>query len=250
LAVGAEGELFAADGPYCYLLRAGQERQVAGMLFTPGCPGYVRGVAASGAGEWLVTTANGQVARWRPGAQESEILTDGYDRLYGVALAPGGDVVFAEAGTGRVLRWRSGAAEVLATGLDEPMGIAIDGDGAVYVSESAGGRVLKLVGGRSDTVIDGLGQPQGIAIRGDTLYVLDALAKTLIAHDLATGVRNMIAAELPVGAPAGITPKFLGPIGDMSGPMGPFAGLAIAADGTLYLSGDAEGSVLALREKR
>jgi hypothetical protein len=28
--------------------------------------------------------------------------------------------------------------------------------------------------------------------------------------------------------------------------MGPFAGIAAAADGTLYVSGDAEGSVLAI----
>jgi hypothetical protein len=33
----------------------------------------------------------------------------------------------------------------------------------------------------------------------------------------------------------------------MSGPMGPFAGVAAGADGTLYVSGDAEGSVLAIR---
>jgi hypothetical protein len=32
-----------------------------------------------------------------------------------------------------------------------------------------------------------------------------------------------------------------------SGPQGPFAGIACAADGTLYISADAEGSVLALR---
>jgi hypothetical protein len=29
--------------------------------------------------------------------------------------------------------------------------------------------------------------------------------------------------------------------------MGPFAGIAAGADGTLYVSGDAEGSVLAIR---
>jgi hypothetical protein len=29
--------------------------------------------------------------------------------------------------------------------------------------------------------------------------------------------------------------------------MGPFAGLTASADGTLYVSGDAEGSVLAVR---
>jgi hypothetical protein len=57
---------------------------------------------------------------------------------------------------------------------------------------------------------------------------------------------NVIASNLPVGAPPGVVPKFLGPIGDMSGPMVNFAGIAAGPDGTLYLSGDGEGSVLAL----
>jgi hypothetical protein len=31
--------------------------------------------------------------------------------------------------------------------------------------------------------------------------------------------------------------------------MGPFAGIAAGSDGTLYVSGDAEGSVLAIRRE-
>ncbi len=247
LAMLEDGQLFVADGPYSYFVRPGQDRQVAGMLFTPGCPGYVRGAAASGPGEVTVTTANGQVARWRPAAMESEILSDGYDRLYGVAVGPGGGVVVAEAGGGRVLAIQSGQVEVLASGLDEPMGVGIGADGTVYVSESGAGRVVKAAGGRAETVLDGLGEPQGILVRGGLLYVVDALAKDLVEYDLASGARRAIASGLPVGAPAGVTPKFLGPIGNMSGPMGPFAGITAGADGTLYVSGDAEGSVLAIR---
>jgi len=39
----------------------------------------------------------------------------------------------------------------------------------------------------------------------------------------------------------------LGGVGDMCGPMNTFTGVAVAPDGTVYLSADAEGSVLALR---
>jgi sugar lactone lactonase YvrE len=247
LAMGEDGRLFVADGPYSYFLRPGGKPQVAGMLFTPGCPGYVRGAAASGAGEIIVTTANGQVARWRPAARESEVLGEGYDRLYGVAVAPGGAVIVAEAGAGRVLSIRANEAEVLATDLDEPMGVAIGADGAVFVSECGAGRVVRLSGGRAEAVLDGLKAPQGILIRGGLLYVVDAFAKELIEHDMASGARRIIAAGLPVGAPAGVTPRFLKAIGTMSGPMGPFAGIATGVDGTLYVAGDAEGSVLALR---
>jgi sugar lactone lactonase YvrE len=246
LAMGADGVLFVADGPFSYYLKPNGERQLAGMLFTPGCPGYVRGVAASGPGEVLVTTANGQVARWRPAQQESEHLAEGFDRLYGVAVAPGGAVIFAEAGAGRVLSVQSGSVEVLATGLKEPMGVAVDSDGVVYASESAGGRVVKLSGGRAETVLDGLKQPQGILLRDGRLYVVDALAKEVVEYDLASGARRAIAANLPVGAPPGVTPKPLGAIQPLSGPMGPFAGIAAGPGGALYVSADAEGSVLKL----
>lgn len=247
LAVLEDGQLFVADGPFSYFVKPGQGRQVAGMLFSPGSPGYVRGVAASGPGEVVVTTALGHVAKWRPAAQESEFLGAGYDRLYGVAVAPGGGVVVAEGGGGRVIGIEGGKAEVLASGLNEPMGVAIGPDGTVYVSESGAGRVIKTVGGRAETVVDGLKEPQGIVIQGGRLYIVDALAKDLIEFDLTSGARRTIASGLPVGAPAGVTPKFLGPIGDMSGPMGPFAGIAAGPDGTLYVSGDADGSVLAVR---
>lgn len=247
LAVDADGLLYVADGPFSYSLRAGQERQRLGFLFSPGYPGYARGVAAAGPGEFIVTTANGDVARYWPAKQESKVLASGFDQLYGVAIAPKGAVIFAEQGTGRVLSVQSSNVETLATGLKQPSGVAVGADGACFVSESAGGRVVKLAGGRAQTVLDGLQKPQGILVRGESLYVVDTGLKELIEYNLASGVRRTIAAALPVGAPPGVTPKFLGAIGTMSGPMGPFAGIAAGADGTLYVSGDAEGSVLAIR---
>ena len=111
------------------------------------------------------------------------------------------------------------------------------------------GLLVKLAGGKAETVLDGLQQPQGLLVRDGALHVLDAGRKELLRFHLASRKREVLAAQLPVGAPPGVVPKPLGPIGVLSGPMGPFAGLAAAADGTLYLSGDAEGSVLALRPR-
>ncbi len=239
LALDGRGVLYVADGPFSYSLRPGGELALAGMLFTPGCPGYNRGIAAAAPGELIVTTANGQVARWWPARQESEVLAEGFDRLYGVAIARGATVVCAEAGAGRVLSLRAGQVEVLASGLREPTGVALAPDGSCFVSESQAGRVLRLRGGRAETVLDGLLEPQGIARRGGLLYVVDVLARTLIEYDTASGARRTIARELPVGAPPGVSPKFLRAM-PLSGPMGPFAGLAAAPDGTLYISADAE----------
>ena len=221
--MGTDGTLMIADGPFFYGLKPGSPRQTLGFLFMPGCPGYTRGVAVSGPGEVIVTTAFGQVARWWPAKQESAILAEGYDQLYGVAVAQDGAIVFAELGTGRVLSAKSDIVEVLATGLNRPKGVAIAGDGSVLVSEEGAGRVVKLSGGHAETVLDGLKQPQGLLVRGSLLYIVDALAKELIEVDMAKGARSTIVSKLPVGAPPGVVPKFLGAIGNLSGPMGPFS---------------------------
>jgi sugar lactone lactonase YvrE len=247
LAVDGDGLIYVADGPFSYTIRPGQERQRAGFLFDAFYPGYSRGVAAAGRGEFIVTTANGAVARFWPAKQASEVLADGFDQLYGVAIAPAGAVIFVEQGKGRVMSVHSGNVEQLATDLKLPSGVAVGADGTCFVSESAGGRVVKLSGGCSETVLDGLQKPQGILVRGGLLYIVDTGSKELIEYDLASKARRTIAGALPVGAPPGVIPKFLRAIGTMSGPMGPFAGIAAGADGTLYVSGDAEGSVLAIR---
>lgn len=247
IAMGKDGVLYVADGPYSYTLRPGERPQVAGMLFTPGYPGYSRGVADSGTGEVIVATASGAVARYRPGRHESEVLAQGFDQLYGVAVAPGGAVVAAELGTGRVLSVKSGQVEVLASGLAQPTGVALAADGTCLVAETAAGRVVKLSRGRAEAVVDGLQRPQGIALRADgTLYVVDVAAKELTEHDLTTGARRTIASGLPVGPPPGVTPKFVRGVAGFCGPMNPFAGLTVGPDGTVYLSADAEGSVLEL----
>lgn len=247
LALDGDGGLYVADGAFSYTLQPGCALQLAGMIFSPGCPGYIRGVVASGAGEWLVTTGNGDVARYRPAACESEFIANGFDRLIGIDVAPGGAVVVAEYGTGRILSLEGGETSELASGLDKPMGVAIASDGTVYVAESAAGRVVSLSGGKAHTVIDGLGQPEGIAVHEGKLYVVDTLGKTVTEVVLSGGARRVIASALPVGAPAGVVVPVAKPVGTLAGPMVSFAGIAVGGDGSLYVAGDAEGSVLAIR---
>jgi sugar lactone lactonase YvrE len=244
LAVGTDGNLYIADGTYFYAARPDGTLRTAGMLFSPGYPGFLRGLAPVGSDEFIVTTSTGQVARYRPDGNESELLADGFDQLYGVAVAPGGTLVVAELGAGRVLSIRPGLVEVLASGLTEPIGVAIAPDGACLVSEAGAGRVVKL--GGTGIVLDGLQRPQGILVLDGHLYVVDAGAKELVDFDLAGGTRRVIASDLPVGAPPGVIPKPLLGMPPFSGPQGPFAGIAAGPDGTLYVSADAEGSVLVL----
>lgn len=249
LAVGDDGLLYVADGTYFYVALPDGSLHTAGMLFSPGYPGFLRGIAASGPGEFVVTTSGGQVGRYRPAVNETEFLADGFDQLYGVALSAAG-VVVAELGTGRVLALRSGAVTVLADDLREPVGVATDTDGSCLVAESGAGRVVRVNGATTDTVVDDLQRPQGILVHHGVLYVVDAGAKEVVAFDLASHTRQPIASGLPIGAPPGVTPKPLRGMPPFSGPQGPFAGIAAAADGTLYVSADGDGSVLALRRSR
>jgi DNA-binding beta-propeller fold protein YncE len=241
-----DGRLYVADGTNFYAVAPGSVETV-GMLFSPGYPGFVRGLAPAGSGDFVVTTSGGQVARYRPAANETDYLAADFDQLYGVALGPGGVIVFAELGTGRVHALRSGNVETLASGLRDPVGVAFDQDGAPLVAESGAGRVMKLTGGGSEVVVDGLQRPQGILVRDGQLYIVDAGAKEVVACDLNSKARSTVASGLPVGPPPGVEPKPLLGMPPFSGPQGPFAGITAGPDGSLYISADADGSILALR---
>ncbi|WP_254049866.1 SMP-30/gluconolactonase/LRE family protein [Novosphingobium sp. TH158] len=246
LAVAADGTLFIADGGFVYTKGDG-EPDLVGHLFSNGFPGWTRGVAASAPGEWIVTTAAGTVAKFRPAAEESEVLAAGLGVPVGVALAADGAVVFTDAQTGKVQSAKGGNVEDLASGLSYPTGVAIGPDGTIYVSETDAGRVVTIAGGKAETLIDGLGQPEGLVISGGKLHVLDVKAKELVQADLSGGGRRVLASSLPVGAPEGMIMPRLGGIGIFCGPMWTFSGLAAAADGTIYIAGNGEGSVLALK---
>lgn len=247
LTVGPDGVLYIADGTHFYALRPGGEPETLGMLFSDGYPGPIRGVIASGAGEFLVTSASGTVNRYRPARHENDVLAAGLDQPYGIAAGPGGALVVAEFGAGRVLSVRDSGVEPLATGLQGPTGVAFGPDGTILVAESSAGRISTITGSKVDTLADGLGQPQGLLVHDGQVLVVDAGLKALISIDPATGTRRTIADNLPVGAPPGVTPKPLRGLEPFSGPQGPYAGITAGPDGTIYLSADADGSVIALR---
>ncbi|MGF7237871.1 MAG: SMP-30/gluconolactonase/LRE family protein, partial [Frankia sp.] len=251
LTVGGDGTLYVSDGTFFYSRQPGGDLQTLGMLFSPGWPGYIRGVTAVDGGAFVVTTSNGQIARWRPADLEHDILageTEPFDQLYGVAVGPDGAAVAAELGTGRVVSVRNGDVATLASGLDRPMGVAF-ADGTLLVSESGAGRVVSVAGHGVETVVDGLETPQGILVRGSKLLIVDAGAKSLVEFDLSSKSRTTIARDVPVGPPFGVEPKPLHGLPPFSGPQGLFAGIAAGPDGTVYVSADAEGSVLAFRQE-
>ncbi len=246
LAIGGDGALYAADGISMALVAADGSARRVGMLFDGQFPGFVRGVARGADGNLVVTTSAGDVTVYHPETHEMAVLASGLNELYGIAIAPDGDAVVCEGGGGRVLAISGGAVETLARGLARPTGVAIDSQGGVYISEAGKGRVAQINGGVA-TVLDGLAEPHGLAIAGEELLALDAGAHTLVGLSLRTKQRTTIATNLPVGAPPGVAPKLLmGIDGLLPGPLRPFAGITVGADGTIYIAADGDGSILAL----
>jgi sugar lactone lactonase YvrE len=245
VAVSDAGSVYVADGSYAYIREPGKMMGLVGMIFTPGFPGFHRGVASAGSCEWYVTTSVGEVQCWNPVSQSSEVLASGYDVLMGIAVDADGAICFAESGAGKVHAMVNGKASVLATGLELPTGLAIGDEGQCFVCESGAGRVVKLENGRSETIADGFELPEGLALFGDKLFVIDVATHQLVSVSLSSGARSVIASGLPVGRPTGSRPV-LGSAGEFSGPMTSFAGLAAGADGTLYVGADGDGSVMAI----
>ncbi|BBZ27119.1 gluconolaconase [Mycolicibacterium madagascariense] len=248
LEVGDDGRVYVADGTYLYAVGPDGSLQTVGMLFSPGYPGFLRGLVRSGPGEFVVTTSGGQITRYRPATDESDVLAAGFDQLYGIALTPGG-VVAVEQGTGQVVSVDGhGGVEVVAKGLDRPVGVTVTPGGDVLVAES--GRVVRVTPAGVETVVDGLRRPQGLLARGGELVVVDAGEQAVLSVDLTSGARTVLASGLPIGPPPGVEPKPLRGMPPFSGPQGPFAGIAAGPDGTLYVSADGEGSVLVLTRER
>jgi len=150
-----------------------------------------------------------------------------------------GTVAVAESGSGKLLRVDgTGQVSTVASDLSQPCEVVAARDGTLFVSELGNGRVVRVESsGAVSPVIDGLDKPKGLALHQDTLFVLDRGTKELRAVNLASGQRQTLATHLPVGDPPGCS----------RGPMDFSGGLAVGSDGTIYIAGDGEGSILTLR---
>ena len=239
IACGSAGQLYVNDGLSLAILSPTREITRLGGLLDNSFPGFVRSLAAGAPGELWLTTITGDVVQYFPDGRPFKILVRKLQQPYGLAGAADGAVVVAEAGSGQLLRVdAAGQVSTVTTGLSQPCEVVTANDGTLFVSELGKGRVVKVeAGGAVASVIDGLDKPKGIALRQDALLVLDRGTKELRAVQLATGQQHILATHLPVGDPPGCS----------RGPMDFSGGLAVGSDGTVYIAGDGEGSVLMLR---
>jgi len=156
-----------------------------------------------------------------------------------------GSVVFAEIATGSITR-ASGAQwadrKVIAQGLAGPVQMVLGQDGALYVTEAAGNLVrVNMADGSKTTVAEGLALPEGVAqTPWGSFIVAESAAKRLVEIDPANGSRRTVADNLPIGMPggAGMPPPYV------------VTGVAVGADGSIYMSADLNNAIYRIRPQR
>lgn len=158
----------------------------------------------------------------------------------GVRLMPGGQVMVAEHGGGRILRLGpsdDSRPRLVAEKLEGPVGLVIVDATKGYVTENAAGRVtmFRLDRFEQATVLAGLKRPEGMALMADgRLAVAEVGLRRLIAVDPATGKIEVMADSLPVGleSPTGENDPYT------------ITDVTAAPDGALYISADVADTVL------
>ena len=220
--------------------------QTVGMLFSPGYPGFLRGVAAFRGGEFRrddVRWPGGSVSA-REQAKPSSWQTDSTSCT----------VVATRAGAPSSPNWAPGACcQSRGQGRrpwrpDWPIRSAAIRPGRCPAGHGVGGRaVVALTESGVETVVGELRRPQGILVRRTALHRRRRHQGTdrIRSGQHTSGVRSPQTCRS--GPPPGVAPKPLKGLPPFSGPQGPFAGITAAPDGTLYVSADGDGSVLALR---
>lgn len=195
------------------------------------------------------------------------VFADGLESPQGLALTPAGEVLVVEHNAGRVSRY-SAAGErlgVLAEGLNTPAFAYLADDGALYVGERKGNRVLRLRDGVVEVVCE-LADPLGLiaAPDGELMWVVSHPESAVFAVPLAGGAPEVVDAA-PDGPRYGARDLALAPDGTLyltdearrvvycRPPGGEWqrwlaevpspSGLAIGADGLVYLTAEGDGSL-------
>lgn len=159
---------------------------------------------------------------------------------------PDGSVIYAEIATGAITHAsgpKFAEKSVLASGLSGPVQMVLGQDGALYVTEAAG-KLLRIPLDASAplrTVADGLALPEGLAqTPWGSFIVAESAARRLVEIDPADGSRRTVADNLPIGlAPGpGLPPPYV------------VTGVAVGADGTVYMAADRNNAIYRIRAER
>ena len=166
----------------------------------------------------------------------------GFKVPYGIVLRSNGDPIVADFAAGALIglsRTDKKSRDIVAGELDGPVGLAWADSDALYVTEALSGTLARLgLSDASKTIIaTNLNLPEGLTVLADgRIAVVEVGKQRLIAVDPATGKIDILADNLPVGRTRANAPA----------PVYVPSSVAEGADGSLYLSGDNDHSVLKL----
>ncbi|MDV6212762.1 gluconolaconase [Rhodococcus erythropolis] len=241
--------IYACDGVSIVRLLGDNRLDRCGIASNPTFPGVVRGLAPHHDGRLIVTSIFGAVALYDPAQNATEFFAADLVDPTGVAPRGSGCAV-AETGTGRLLQIElDGTTSVLLKGLGRPTGVAVSTEtGRTYVSDSGNARIVGHARGEDDEILTGFAEPQGLAVDGDDLFVLDVGRRELVGVSLSSGDRTTLATNLPVGVPDAVSRPTSGAPATfmMTHLVKPFAGLAIADDGSILVAANGDGTVLSI----
>jgi sugar lactone lactonase YvrE len=183
---------------------------------------------------------DGRVFRIDLTSGKRHLVAGGFGFPWAVREGPGGGLLVSDQALGAVFAIdpQNGLRSPLVQGLQSPSGLAFDRDrGVVYVSDTGGGQVLAVASGGAPTAVaTGLNHPEGVAVdRDGTLLVVEGDDGRLVRLDPRRGTRSVVATGLPtktvgVGVPL----------------MNYSSDVLVRRDGTIVVSGDADGSLVEL----
>lgn len=161
------------------------------------------------------------------------LYASGLDSPDGLAFDLSGRLHVVEEGAGRVSRLGpAGDVTPVVSGLNSPEGVAFSPDGTMYVVEDvAAGRLLQVApGGEASVLAGGLSAPEGVVWAGDgTVYVTESNAQ-FVSNPVYMHTR--ITAVAPTGLTSTVRADDF---------LWSYAGLAVGADGLLYVTNEGSG---------
>jgi sugar lactone lactonase YvrE len=155
----------------------------------------------------------------------------------GIAVTGDDQLIVVDADGGRLVRLTTGGSATVASGLRRPVGLFVDGDTDGWVTEYDTGRVsyVNLKTGLVRPLVVALGRPTAVVrLKTGNLAVVEAARGRVLSVDPKTGERTPIAGGLALAVDA------------LDLPPDSVSGLAIAADGTLYVACPGDGSIVAI----
>ncbi len=162
---------------------------------------------------------------------------------YGVLTAPDGGLLLTDFADDTLISVSGGEGRprtVIAEGLGGVVGLTRAGNDAVYVTGHTDGSVswVSLRDGTRTIVASGLSDPEGIArLPNGKLAVAEVGKRRVVIVDPGNGDVAVAAEDLPLGfdlGGAGFPPELL-------------SGVAVTRDGAIYVTGDADNSLIRLR---